>query len=441
MAQRVDDVMAEVITQLKSITDFFQQNGYETSAIKLSRHIRDMTVEFTEVMLKFNGDAAFKTTPAKPKHFQKKEKDRATASMPVPVPVSLLDLGVDIVPPHQQQPQPKPQPQKQISAAPKQEQPKETKKPSSSQKSLAQSWRQQPHSTGRSRIYHPLTPAITYQLPIHPAQEKNISAPRQPKVVSRPPSPPETDSDAEPSAEAPTAITKPPPFEPKKKAGVVRLCGPFETAEINQITASIHAGPIYDIVFHRAIGFAEITFLHVEHAEDFVKLDKVHREERGFSVLGQGFEVKQLDEIDWTQDHLDMYDLKVRRRLTFVGSGLLTKVTERKFMRDLLSVAQEERVDFVWPFNSGNITAVFKSVSAAKEVARHFHQLSRKSASPYYKIQVDFSYDPCEKSLPLLTRYTTNRPGKVITMNGKPTQINRPQGVFKRTRVPVKATK
>ncbi|KAI5286661.1 hypothetical protein KEM54_006610 [Ascosphaera aggregata] len=424
MAQRVDDVMTDVITQLKAVADHFQRNGFETLAIHFSRHIREMTMEFTEVMWKVNGEAAMMKSPVNPGQmskrgtFQRKEKAPAIT----PVTTNLLDLSVD-----QASSQSEDSPVSEVS----QEKQNDIQRPMKAQKPYEQNWRlhkqqqQQFHlCSGRQQ---PGTLTSPEKVPVVQRQQQHQQQQQQQAVAAQSPTPPQE------AVELTATTAKPPPFEPKKKAGLMRLSGPFETAEFNDITGLIHVGPIYDIEFHRAIGFAEICFLHIEHAEEFVEIDLAHRQEKGYSCLGQGYEIEQIDEIEWTQGHHDMYDLRQRRRLTFVGSGLLTKVTEERFMRDLMAIAKEERIDFVWPFNSGNITAVFKSVDVAKHVARHFSVLSRKPASLYYRIQVDFSSDPCEKPLPLLTRYTTSHPGKVISLNGKPM---RPKSVMKRTRVP-----
>lgn len=279
----------------------------------------------------------------------------AAVTEPAPAAVSynLMDLGVDIVPPVpalQPRQQAELQHQRRLQT-PKKEQAREARNPPAFQRPIAPEWRQIRALENQSRILNPLNVGISHQQPIAPpVQEKTSIVQQQRKVSPRSPSPPESDNDTE----SPVVPTKPAAFEPKRKAGVIRLSGPFESAQINDITTQINVGPIYDIVFHRSIGFAEICFLHIEHAEEFIKRDNAHRQEKGFSMLGPGYEVEKFEENDWTNEHADMYEFKERRRLTFAGAGLLTKVTEDKFMRDILAVADEEKVDFIWPFNSGN---------------------------------------------------------------------------------------
>ncbi|KMU89036.1 hypothetical protein CIHG_06837 [Coccidioides immitis H538.4] len=91
-----------------------------------------------------------------------------------------------------------------------------------------------------------------------------------------------------------------------------------------------------------------------------------------------------------------------RRRLTFARGGLLGgNLTVKKILNDMGQLVGAEAIEFVWAFNTGNVTAVFKSVATARTVRDHFLALAIHKSNPYYDVQVTFSTDPCEKQLNL----------------------------------------
>ncbi|KAI5296175.1 hypothetical protein KEM52_005332 [Ascosphaera acerosa] len=414
VTKRVDDVMADVVTQLKLIADHFQHHDFEALAIHLYRHAREITAEFTHAMWNAPRGASMMRVP------RSMHKGCGTPLASPPVTTSLLDLGLDAACAEEEQ---------NHEAEPACGRPGTTSLTPSGHETptLGPVWEvshRHPAAQPQTRTFS--TSSSNQTPPTSRGSEARSLTPQQGTRAE--PSPP-----ASPADHASVASVKTPTFEPRKKAGLVRLSGPFETAEYNDVTGQIHVGPLYDITFHRAIGYAEITFLHIEHAEEFLAKDAASRQEKDCGILGPGYQIEQLDELEWTQGHHDMYDERQRRRVTFVGAGLLTRVTEAKFMNDLMAVAKEDRIDFAWPFNSGNITAVFKSVDVAKHVVRHFTMLASKPMSPYFRTIISFSSDPCEKPLSLLTRYTPKQPGKVISLNNKQT---RPQYFSKRPRMP-----
>ncbi|EEH18746.2 hypothetical protein PABG_01065 [Paracoccidioides brasiliensis Pb03] len=194
--------------------------------------------------------------------------------------------------------------------------------------------------------------------------------------------------------------------EQNKKAGVLIVEGKFNIHSLNFLTARIHEGPLYSVEIVHNTGYAEITFLHAQHASNFLIEDKLATEKTGYGRFGPDFKVRYDRCLvrDWDGDleNMDKPMLnKERRRLTFVRSRLLAyPCTFERLTDDIMRIAGEDGVDFIWKFNAGNVTAAFKSVKTARHVREMFWQKSSEPG-PYAGVQVTYSTDPCEKPLHL----------------------------------------
>ncbi|KAL2371669.1 hypothetical protein, variant [Blastomyces gilchristii SLH14081] len=189
------------------------------------------------------------------------------------------------------------------------------------------------------------------------------------------------------------------------RAGIVTVEGKFALDSLNMLTARIREGALYSVEIHHHSGFAEITFQYATHAKEFLVKDKHATASTGYGCFGNGFRVRhdKYRERAWDADLKKMSNgLRERRRLTFSRTKLLMRPNSFRVMEeDLERIAGPDGIDFVWKFNTGNVTAVFKSVRTARLVRVSFLQKASRSDSQFAGVSVDYSSDPCEKQLTL----------------------------------------
>ncbi|OAX78696.1 hypothetical protein ACJ72_06992 [Emergomyces africanus] len=196
-----------------------------------------------------------------------------------------------------------------------------------------------------------------------------------------------------------------------KMAGIIIVEGKFKIKSLNMLTARICEGALYSIEIDHRTGFAEIIFQNATHAREFLDKDKIAIENTDHGRFGNGFKVRhdKYKERVWDEDLARMEEgpLRERRRLTFVRPKLLVRPDALRTLEvELERIAGSDGIDFVWKFNAGNVTAVFKSVRTARLVRYHFLRKASQHGSRFAGIRVTYSADPCEKQLIL----TQNEP-------------------------------
>ncbi|KLJ06851.1 hypothetical protein EMPG_17656 [Blastomyces silverae] len=198
------------------------------------------------------------------------------------------------------------------------------------------------------------------------------------------------------------------------RAGIVIVEGKFALDSLNMLTARICEGALYSVEIHHRIGFAEITFQNAAHAKEFLVKDKHAMANTGYGCFGNGFRVRhdKYRERVWDADLEKMSNgFRERRRLTFVRTKLLMRPNSLRVLEeDLERIAGPDGIDFVWKFNAGNVTAVFKSVRTARLVRERFLQKASRSDSQFAGVSIDYSADPCEKQLTLTQNGMRARP-------------------------------
>ncbi|PGG97930.1 hypothetical protein AJ79_09043 [Helicocarpus griseus UAMH5409] len=207
----------------------------------------------------------------------------------------------------------------------------------------------------------------------------------------------------------PVVRAVPPPAKEglENKAGILIVKGKFRAGSLNFLTARIHEGALYSVEIEYHSGFAEIIFHQAQQAKDFLIQDKLAIEKTGHGRFGPDFEVKHegFRVQQWDNNMAKMNLIgphRERRRLTFVRSRLLgSPYAYKTLQEEITRIAGWDGVDFIWAFNSGNVTAAFKSVQTAMIVRQHFLQKASKASGPYKGVEVTYSTDPCEKPLHL----------------------------------------
>ena len=185
-----------------------------------------------------------------------------------------------------------------------------------------------------------------------------------------------------------------------------------KTCTFRQITCQIVEGPLTHISLHDVADNTKtacIFFLSAEDARRFVlKNDAVGAElGEGHSCYGPDVRVLLGNPYRGREDVLFMSGRSApRRRLTFSGKGLFTKVLPSKFSRDVAAVAGRSCIELIWLFNNGNATVVLTDIRQAVNVLVTFRDKARRPG-PYEGIVVSFSTDLCEVNIPLVTQ----RPG------------------------------
>ncbi|EER29546.1 hypothetical protein D8B26_003895 [Coccidioides posadasii str. Silveira] len=189
----------------------------------------------------------------------------------------------------------------------------------------------------------------------------------------------------------------------EEKAAMLTISGVFGPHSLNFLTSKIREGPLFSVEINYAQNFAEITFQKSAHAVAFLGQERSKRARTGSGLFGGSYKIVSAAEFAWDKEIRKMEAKpRERRRLTFARGGLLGgNLTVKKILNDMGQLVGAEAIEFVWAFNTGNVTAVFKSVATARTVRDHFLDLAIHKSNPYYDVQVTFSTDPCEKQLNL----------------------------------------
>nr|KMM70046.1 hypothetical protein CPAG_06358 [Coccidioides posadasii RMSCC 3488] len=170
-------------------------------------------------------------------------------------------------------------------------------------------------------------------------------------------------------------------------------------AVINPVVPVGHP-PILDVAEEKA---AMLTISEISSRGSFLGQERSKRARTGSGLFGGSYKIVSAAEFAWDKEIRKMEAKpRERRRLTFARGGLLGgNLTVKKILNDMGQLVGAEAIEFVWAFNTGNVTAVFKSVATARTVRDHFLDLAIHKSNPYYDVQVTFSTDPCEKQLNL----------------------------------------
>ncbi|KAL1958437.1 hypothetical protein VTO42DRAFT_4538 [Malbranchea cinnamomea] len=355
MPQRIDDAMIDVIGKLNSITEHLRKHNLDESSNKISKNTHEIVSVFTDVIVKLSEeemiipdkDKTSRQVPAD--HTTKKGNGNITNK-------SVENQYKHAIEKSRQANAPRTSPL--------------TQDPTYQ----ANSWAKVASAGSSSPGMHTNSGGVKL------LQHKHIPL-SQPAV--------------------PTGIIQPIETE-EETAGVMIISGPFVLGSLNFLTSRIREGPLYDVEISYDNGLARIVFLRSAHALAFLNYDAELVAKRGFGRFGPGYSIVCTEMKDWDEGIRQMENRpKERRRLTFARAGFLGKpLTFRKFQSDVIEVAGVQAIDFIWAFNSGNVTTVFKSVDVARLVQKHFLQLASKPG-PYKGVQVTFSTDPCEKQLVL----------------------------------------
>ena len=141
----------------------------------------------------------------------------------------------------------------------------------------------------------------------------------------------------------------------EEKAGVVRVHGKANRAEISNYTMNIHEGPLFEVrveTDNRVI----IIFQNLSNAQDFIKSDSETMKSLGYGRFGPGYRAELVEVVEWNPLLRAMCQpIRERRRLSFARKGLFAgTMSSHKWRQDMHHVAGVGNVDFLWVFNSGN---------------------------------------------------------------------------------------
>ncbi|PGH35878.1 hypothetical protein GX50_01336 [[Emmonsia] crescens] len=354
--ERIDDVMTEVIERLGSITEHLRRIECDKAANRISEYTHHIVVEFGKVMPELTDSEIVMHPPVNKanglngnsdlNYIHHREGPKIQVQVCEPKDKSLLDLTYS--------------------------------NPAPLQGNL---W---------AKVAAAAPPQVRHTNGLHSMGQPKARRNRVPLV----PIPP-------------VVRSMPPPVTMgglNKMAGIVIVEGKFRIESLNMITARICEGALYSVEIEHQTGFAEIIFQHAPHAREFLDKDKRAMENTDHGRFGKGFLVRhdKYKERMWDADLAKMEDgmFRERRRLTFVRPKLLVRPDAlRTLEEELERIAGPDGIDFVWKFNAGNVTAVFKSVRTARLVRHDFLRKASQYGSQFAGVRVTYSADPCEKQL------------------------------------------
>ncbi|EEP76916.1 predicted protein [Uncinocarpus reesii 1704] len=344
MAERIDDAMVDTINKMNDITEHLRAHGFVESANRIARNVHEVINVFTDAVVKFTDDQMFMVQAVK--HPNKKPKPtKGPAQGPAQVEPSAANVNSQVSMLYSDVARQAPVPMA-------------AQKPP----------RAAHHGATKATNALGLTATIPSQInPVVPVGHQPILE------------------------------------EGEEKAAVLTISGVFGPHSLNFLTSKIREGPLVSVDINYPQGYAEITFQKSAHAIAFLGEERAVRARTGASMFGNAYKVICASEFDW-DDEIRKMETKPRerRRLTLARSGLLTcGLTVKKILNDMGQVVGSDAIEFIWAFNTGNVTAVFKSVATARAVRDHFLALAVHKSNPYHEIRVTFSTDPCEKQLNL----------------------------------------
>ncbi|WEW58920.1 hypothetical protein PRK78_004388 [Emydomyces testavorans] len=364
MAQRIDDAMVEVITKMNSITEHLRVHNFQESANRIARSVHEVINIFTDAVVNLTEDqmVIYDAVKFSKEHTckEKQSKDARTtrqADLPAPKPAHSTD-GQSMV----------------LYSDVARHAPGPTATRSSAQVANSTIARQSATVTN------------TYRAPTVLGLTSTISSQVNPVVpVGHQPS---------------TEICD-------EKAAVLGVRGVFGPHSLNFMTSKIREGPLFSVEINYDQNHAEITFQKAVHALSFLEKERIKRAKTGSGVFGASYKIVSAAEFAWDEDLRKMEDKpRERRRLTLARAGLLGGgLSMKKILSDMGQIVGADSVEFIWAFNAGNVTAVFKSVAAARAVRNQLLVMAAHRSNPYYDVQVTFSTDPCEKQLNLESQF------------------------------------
>ena len=179
---------------------------------------------------------------------------------------------------------------------------------------------------------------------------------------------------------------------------------------LRHLTNKIHEGPLIliEMIDEREgnTKCAMIVFMKAEDAKSFVLKNEAIRAEMGEnqSCYGPGVNVGWGNPYPKPEGVFLMEGKGgARRRLTFSGRQLFSRIRPAQFYLDIAALAEKKNIELVWLFNSGNATVVFSNIGTAVALKEWFQEKSSKPG-PYQGATVTFSADLCEAHIPLVTQ-------------------------------------
>ena len=229
----------------------------------------------------------------------------------------------------------------------------------------------------------------------------------------------------------PPEAAKPDYNEPLSRQQRVAFVRGFpKGTRLSTVTAVLQtfSGPIMSILLDKdpvhPFLSACIIFQFAEDNIRFVAENRNYMAKTGQTYYGRGISVSMGG--TWPEDEeirsMSTTGKRERRRLTFSASGLFTRVTRNRFEAEIIAIAGEANIELIWLFNAGNATVVLASVGSqvnlierrvfftdaqqvrvARVVRSRFLAKSLED-SVWKGLAVNFSSDPCEKELRLVTQ-------------------------------------
>ncbi|KAI1912981.1 hypothetical protein LOZ65_005880 [Ophidiomyces ophidiicola] len=349
MAQRIDDAMVDVITKMNGITEHLRVHNFVDSANKIARNVHEVISIFTDAVVKLSEDQMVICDGRKIASNTKPPEPRNTEQVPKQNGHNMV-LYSDVA---RQTPGP----------------------------TVVQGPIRAAHGVGTRQ-----TPAVTYRAPNTLGLTATIPSQINPVVP----------------------VGHPPVRESSEEKGaILTLSGAFGPHSLNFLTSKIRDGPLYSIEINYVQGFAEITFQKAAHALAFLEQERIKRARTGSGMFGAGFKIICASEVAWDDAFRKMEDKpRERRRLTLARAGLLGgNLSVKKILNDMGQIVGADAVEFIWAFNAGNVTAVFKSVATARAVRDHIMVMASHEDNAYFEVQVTFSTDPCERQLNLESQF------------------------------------
>ena len=180
-----------------------------------------------------------------------------------------------------------------------------------------------------------------------------------------------------------------------------------KTYTLRQLTCRIREGPLICVRLLDEYGKntkkATVYFMKAENAKSFFLKNEMVRGESGDdrSLYGPGTHVVWGSPYRDPDGVLSMQgQCGARRRLTFVGRQMFTKIRPAQFGLDIVEAVGKENVELVWVFNKGNATVVLNDIRTAYALKEWFDEQACEPG-PYQGITVAFSADFCESNVPL----------------------------------------
>lgn len=138
--------------------------------------------------------------------------------------------------------------------------------------------------------------------------------------------------------------------------------GPRVDKLLSHVTSKITQGPLFSVDFNYALHQVRVTFLHANHAIQFLSANRTRKLATGSSILGNGWSLVRADMTEWDNRIRTMtseaQNLRARRRLMFSRAGFINHdMPWNKFIRDILAVVRrKDYIECMWVINTGNGT-------------------------------------------------------------------------------------